>query len=56
MIKIEHGYCEVRGTYDTIKDDFRVFLKSMKYYGDKELLVSFIDVIKEELEECKEQS
>ena len=56
MIKIENGYCEVRGTRDSITEDFRVFLKSMRYYDDMELLKSFIDALDKELEECNEQS
>ena len=44
MIKIENGYCEIKGSLNTLK-----------YYGDSDLLNGMTDVLKEELEECNEQ-
>lgn len=56
MIKIENGYCEIRGSLGGIKEDFRIFLNAIKYSGNSDLLEELIDVLKEDLEKCNEQS
>lgn len=56
MIKSENGCCEITGTLGIIKEDFRTFLKSIKYCNDREMLKSLIDVLKEELESAKDNS
>ena len=56
MIKIENGNCIIEGSLFGIKEDFRIFLEAIKYYGDEDLLNELINVIEKELDKCKEQS
>lgn len=55
MIKIENGHCKMEGSLEVLKDDFEMFLHTLKLSKCPELLECFIDVIEKEMTECREQ-
>ena len=56
MIKIENGHCRMQGSWEELKNDFEMFLHTLKLSECSELLECLIDVIDKEMRECNEQS